>query len=80
MVVGFHVGDLLFDELVICDSGAERFALISISDRSVAGGADDSGSARGHRESSLLQGEHSYLESFAFFPHEILLWNAHVLE
>ena len=65
---------------MVRDLGAERFALVRVSNRRITRSANHSRGARGHRESSLLERKHCYLETFAFFADQILFRHAYVLE
>src|ERR1044072_4677523 len=80
LVVGFHVGNLLLDELMVGYLRPERLALQSIRHGRVARGTDDAGRARRHRVAPLLQSEHRYLEALALLANHVLGRHAHVLQ
>src|SRR5258708_30794153 len=65
---------------MIRDLGAESLALHCIRDRSIARGADEASSSRGHREPPLLQCEHCDLETLAFLAQQVFLRHARVLQ
>ena len=54
MIIGFHIGDFLFDELEITDLLALDFASVGISDRSVTRSANHARRARSHRVTSVF--------------------------
>ena len=54
LIVGFHIGDLLFDQLMIRDLCAKGLSFICVSDRGIARRAYHSRCARGDGEPSLL--------------------------
>ncbi len=80
LIIGFHVGDLLFDELEVRDRLALNLARIRIRHRRIAGRADDAGRSRRNRVTSILEREHRDLESFAFLPEHVLFRNPNVLQ
>ena len=80
LIIGFHLGDLLFDQLMVRDLGAERLALVRVSNRRITRSANYSRGAGGDSKSSLLERKHRDLETFAFFADEVCFRNAHVLQ
>ena len=54
LIVGLHLGNLLFDELMIRDLGTEGFALVGVGHGRISRRANNSRGAGGDGESSLL--------------------------
>src|ERR1041384_6363589 len=79
LVISFHLSDLLFDKLMICDLLSKRLASICIGNRRVSRSANNTGGARSNRVASLFQGEHRDLEPLTLLAHHVCLGNTHVL-
>src|SRR5690349_15665511 len=80
LIVGFHIRDLLFDELEVRDLLTLDLASIRIRDRRVTRRADDTGRTRSHGVSSVLEREHRDLESLTFLTEHVRCRHADVLQ
>src|SRR6185503_5092652 len=80
LIVGFHLGNFLFYQLMVGDLSAEGFALVGVSDRSIPRCPNYSSRARSHREPSLLESKHCDLKAFTFLTDEVFFRHSHVLQ
>src|SRR5712692_6210496 len=65
---------------MVCNLGAERFALVRVSNRRITRSANYSRGPGGDGKPSLFERKHRYLEAFAFFADQIFFWHTHILE
>ena len=80
LIVSLHLGNLLFDQLMIRDLRAKRLALVCISYRRISRGANYARRSGRHSVATLLERKHCNLKPLAFFTHHVRLRNAHILK
>ena len=78
--VGNHISNHRLHLLVLTDWLAECFSLHSVLGAGVYAALNQTDSAGGNRESSVIEGGHSHLESGAYFTEYILFRYSHFIK
>ena len=79
LIVGLHLRDHFFHQLMLPDLDAERLALFGVGDARVAARANEPGRSGRHGEASLIEREHGDLEALVRPSDDVLFRHLHIV-